>query len=38
VSSQNALKSGLDADSPFVIGESREEFAELQDEYFARGA
>ena len=36
VSSQNALKSGLDADSPFVIGESREEFAELQDEYFAR--
>jgi len=36
VSSQNALKSGLDADSPFVIGESRQEFAELQDEYFAR--
>ena len=36
VSSQNALKSGLDADSQFVIGESREEFAALQDEYFGR--
>jgi len=36
VSSQNALKSGLDADSPFVIGESRQEFAELQDEYTDR--
>ena len=35
-SSQNALKSGLDADSQFVIGESRQEFAELQDEYSAR--
>ena len=35
-SSQNALKSGLDADSQFVIGESRQEFAELQDEYTAR--
>jgi hypothetical protein len=36
VSSQNALKSGLDADSQFVIGESREDFAALQSEYFAR--
>jgi hypothetical protein len=36
VSSQNALKSGLDADSQFVIGQSRQEFAELQDEYTAR--
>ena len=36
VSSQNALKSGLDADSQFVIGESRQEFAELQDEYLDR--
>ena len=35
-SSQNALKSGLDADSQFVIGESRQEFAELQDEYTDR--
>jgi len=33
-SSQNALKSGLDAESQFVIGESREEFAQLQAEYF----
>ena len=36
VSCQNALKSGLDADAQFVIGESRQEFAELQDEYFDR--
>jgi hypothetical protein len=35
-SSQNAFKSGLDAESQFVIGESREEFAALQYEYFAR--
>ena len=36
VSSQNALKSGLDAESQFVLGESREEFAQLQSEYFER--
>ena len=36
VSSQNALKSGLDADSQFVIGESADEFAALQHEYIAR--
>ncbi len=35
-SSQNALKSGLDAESQFVLGESREEFAQLQAEYFDR--
>ena len=35
-SSQNALKSGLHADSQFVLGESPEEFAELQAEYFDR--
>jgi len=36
VSSQNALKSGLDAESQFVIGEDRDQFAELQHEYIAR--
>jgi hypothetical protein len=36
VSSQNALKSGLDAESQFVYGESREDFAALQREYFDR--
>jgi len=36
VSSLNALKSGLDAESQFVTGEDRNEFAELQHEYFAR--
>ncbi|HUI81711.1 MAG TPA: hypothetical protein VLY24_27495 [Bryobacteraceae bacterium] len=36
VSAQNALKSGLDAESQFVVGEDRNEFAELQHEYFAR--
>jgi len=30
----NTLKSGLDAESQFVIGESREEFAQLQAEYY----
>src|SRR5579872_6456329 len=35
-SSLNALKSGLDAESQFVLGESREEFADLQAEYFER--
>ena len=35
-SSQNALKSGLDAESQFVLGESREEFAGLQAEYYDR--
>ena len=35
-SSQNALKSGLDAESQFVLGESREDFALLQSEYFRR--
>jgi hypothetical protein len=35
-SSQNALKSGLDADSQFVIGENSDEFAALQYEYIAR--
>ena len=34
-SSQNALKSGLDADSQFVLGESREDFALLQAEHDA---
>ena len=32
------LKSGLDADSQFVLGESSEEFAQLQAEYFDRFA
>jgi hypothetical protein len=36
VSSQNALKSGLDAESQFVTGEDRSEFATLQGEYIAR--
>jgi hypothetical protein len=36
VSSQNALKSGLDAESQFVWGESREDFAALQHDYTAR--
>ena len=36
VSSQNALKSGLDAESQFVTGEDRGEFSALQQEYFAR--
>ena len=38
VSSQNALKSGLDAESQFVLGETREEFALLQSEYYDRFA
>ncbi len=37
-SSQNALLSGLDAESQFVLGESCEEFALLQSEYFRRFA
>ena len=37
-SSQNALKSGLDAESQFVPGESPQQFAELQAEYFERYA
>jgi hypothetical protein len=36
VSSQNALKSGLDAESQFVTGEDRTDFAQLQHEYIAR--
>jgi len=36
VSSQNALQSGLDAESQFVTGEDRSQFAALQDEYIAR--
>jgi hypothetical protein len=36
VSSQNALKSGLDAESPLVAGEDRAEFARLQHEYITR--
>jgi hypothetical protein len=36
VSSQNALQSGLDAESQFVVGEDRAGFAELQNEYTAR--
>jgi hypothetical protein len=31
---KSALKSGLDAESQFVIGESREEFAQLQTEHY----
>jgi len=38
VSSMNALKSGLDAKSQIVPGESPEEFAELQNEYIAQFA
>ena len=37
-SSLNALKSGLDAKSQIVPGESPEEFAELQSEYIAQFA
>ena len=37
-SSQNALKSGLDAESQFVLGETREDFALLQSEYYDRFA
>jgi hypothetical protein len=36
VSSQNALKSGLDADSQFVYGEDRNDLITLQHEYEAR--
>ncbi len=36
VSSQNALQSGFDAESQFVTGEDRTEFAALQSEYIAR--
>jgi len=36
VSSRNALKSGLDAEFQFVLGETREEFAVLQYEYIQR--
>ena len=36
VSSQNALQSGLDAESQFVTGEDRTEFAQLQNEYINR--
>jgi len=36
VSSQNAFKSGLDADSQFCYGEQRADFYRLQVEYFAR--
>jgi len=36
VSSMNALKSGLDAESQFVVGEDRSEFAQLQYEYITR--
>ena len=35
-SSQNAFKSGLDAESQFVYGEDRADFALLQHEYFER--
>jgi hypothetical protein len=35
-SSQNAFKSGLDAESQFVYGEDRADFSLLQDEYFTR--
>ena len=36
VSTPRPMKSGLDAESQFVLGESPEEFAELQAEYFDR--
>ena len=36
VSSQNAFKSGLDADSQFCYGEDRADFYRLQVEYFTR--
>jgi hypothetical protein len=35
---RNALKSGLDAESQFVPGESPQQFAQLQAEYFERYA
>src|ERR1039457_7017473 len=35
-SSQNAFKSGLDADSQFCYGEQRADFYRLQVEYFTR--
>jgi hypothetical protein len=35
-SSQNAFKSGLDADSQFCYGEHRADFYRLQVEYFTR--
>src|ERR1035437_8520296 len=35
-SSQNAFKSGLDADSQFCYGEQRTDFYRLQVEYFTR--
>jgi len=34
-SAMNALKSGLDAQSPIIPGESPEAFAQLRDEYYA---
>lgn len=34
----NALKSGLDSETQFVLGETREEFAQLQSEYYDRFA
>lgn len=37
-SSRNALKSGLDSESQFIPGESRDAFAQLQAEYCARFA
>ncbi len=33
-SSQNALKSGLDAETQFVLGETRQDFARLQTEWY----
>ena len=36
ISSQNALKSGLDAESQIVHGETPEAFAQLQTEYYDR--
>ena len=35
-SARNALKSGLDAQSPLIPGESPDAFAQLQDEYYSR--
>jgi hypothetical protein len=34
ISSMNRLTTGLDADSQFVLGESREDFAQLQTEWY----
>jgi hypothetical protein len=34
ISSMNRLKTGLDSESQFVLGESREEFALLQTEWY----